>query len=188
MARYTKHTARRIQLRTHGKIYKTYSRRIQLRTHGKIYKTYSEKDTAEDTRQDIQNIQQEDTAEDTTHGKIYKTYRSTARHSFYILDGDLLQTTCLYWCPNCPNCQADLNSIGWATWAISTTIKKYSQTWFLRPLKGMKNCGLLGQVVNYSKKCTFGDLQGWSLNTGSLKGWFDCIALDHSCVCLRLNN
>ena len=28
--------------------------------------------------------------------------------------------------------------------------------------------------VNYSEKCAFVGLKGWSLNTGGLKGRFDC--------------
>ena len=47
---------------------------------------------------------------------------------------------------------------------------KHSQTCLKTPLKGatlwsIKMGGLLAQV-NYSEKCTVGDLKGWSFNTG----------------------
>ena len=56
----------------------------------------------------------------------------------------------------------------------------YSQTCLKRPVKGQKmwsqTGGLLTQL-NYRKKCTLGALKKWSLNTGGLKGRFDCICL-----------
>ena len=36
--------------------------------------------------------------------------------------------------------------------------------------------GCLLTQVNYSERCTFGGLQGWSLNTGDLKNMFDYIS------------
>ena len=40
----------------------------------------------------------------------------------------------------------------------------------------LKTCGLSTQVYD-REKCTIGDLQWWSLNTGALKDWFDCICV-----------
>ena len=51
----------------------------------------------------------------------------------------------------------------------------YSQTCLKRVLKGPKKCGLL-TWVNCCENCAFGSLslKGQSLNTGGLKGRFDC--------------
>ena len=82
------------------------------------------------------------------------------------------------------NCSEQIGPNTYMTHMIcSISERLYSKTCLKRLLNGLKKMlffyflfrtgGLLMQV-NYSEKCAFVGLKGWSLNTGGVKGRFDC--------------